>query len=406
MIDFNHISIILFILPAYQMSFYAVQLVTLRSKANPSRKPLGFLMLLMLIYILVNISRYLGYTRLYSYLHLFQLPVLLAVIPTYCLYFRTLTSGLKKKASPKSLAFCYLPATFILILNVISISGMSPDEKNRFLTSAVPFINSTSKALSFASITFMLGNIVFVIMQVIVAPIRYRRIVLRLRRKQNKDTAFLPYFENVWSHLIFVSVIGFVVINALGNFIVPEYNTYFSAILNVGILIFGSLAGYFGLKQDKLFYVVSGVDAEQVVAKDKQMEDNDFQNENEDSGFSIKPEEAKKIMTDLEHLLANDKPYLDSKLRVMDVARKIETSKHKLTYVINQDMGTNFYGLINKNRVLEAKRLLKEPKNQKYNLEVIAEMAGFQSKSSFNGCFKKITGVTPSTYRKNNFKGS
>ena len=143
-----------------------------------------------------------------------------------------------------------------------------------------------------------------------------------------------------------------------------------------------------------------------MVAKDKQMEDNDFQNENEDSGFSIKPEEAKKIMTDLEHLLANDKPYLDSKLRVMDVARKIETSKHKLTYVINQDMGTNFYGLINKNRVLEAKRLLKEPKNQKYTLEVIAEMAGFQSKSSFNGCFKKITGVTPSTYRKNNFKGS
>ena len=404
MIDFNHLSIILFILPAYQMSFYVVQLFTLRSETNPSRKPMGFLMLLMLIYILINISRYLGYTNLYNYLHLFQLPVLLTIIPTYCLYFRTL-ANVTKKAAPKSLAFCYLPATFILVLNIISFSGMSPDEKNLFLTSTVPFFNTTSKTLSIASTTFILGNIIFVIMQVVVSLVKYKRIVLHIRSKQNKDTTFLPYLENVWSHLIFISIISFVVINTLGNLIVPEYNTYFSAILNVGILISGSLAGYFGLKQDKLFYIVSGVNAEQVVAKDNQMEDKDFRNENEDSGFSVDPEESKAIMAHLRHHLANDKPYLNSKLRVIDVARKIETSKHKLTYVINHDIGSNFYGLINKHRVLEAKRLLKEPENKKYNLEVIAEMAGFQSKSSFNGCFKKLTGLTPSAYRKNGFEG-
>ena len=97
---------------------------------------------------------------------------------------------------------------------------------------------------------------------------------------------------------------------------------------------------------------------------------------------------------------ANDKPYLYSKLKVIDVARKIETSKHKLTYVINHDIESNFYRLINNHGVLKTKRLLKDPVNKKYNLEVIAQMAGFQSKSSFNGCFKTITKVTPSAYRK------
>ena len=88
----------------------------------------------------------------------------------------------------------------------------------------------------------------------------------------------------------------------------------------------------------------------------------------------------------------------------MDIARKIGTSKQKLTYVINNVMGTNFYGIINKYRVLEAKELLKRPENQNYNIDAISQMVGFQSKSSFNGCFRKITGLTPSEFRKNNGK--
>ena len=63
-------------------------------------------------------------------------------------------------------------------------------------------------------------------------------------------------------------------------------------------------------------------------------------------------------------------------------------------------MDTNFYGLINKHRIIEAKSLLKKPENRAYNIDTIMEMVGFQSKSSFNGCFKKMTGKTPSEFRK------
>jgi AraC-like DNA-binding protein len=48
-------------------------------------------------------------------------------------------------------------------------------------------------------------------------------------------------------------------------------------------------------------------------------------------------------------------------------------------------------------RVEEAKKLLKEKQNIK--VEEIAEQVGYNSKSSFNTAFKKITGLTPSEFR-------
>jgi AraC-like DNA-binding protein len=48
-------------------------------------------------------------------------------------------------------------------------------------------------------------------------------------------------------------------------------------------------------------------------------------------------------------------------------------------------------------RVEEAKRLLKEQPHVK--VEEIAEQVGYNSKSSFNTAFKKISGKTPSEYR-------
>jgi AraC-like DNA-binding protein len=48
-------------------------------------------------------------------------------------------------------------------------------------------------------------------------------------------------------------------------------------------------------------------------------------------------------------------------------------------------------------RVTEAKKLLKDRPNIK--VEEIAEQVGYNSKSSFNTVFKKLTGSTPSEFR-------
>jgi AraC-like DNA-binding protein len=50
--------------------------------------------------------------------------------------------------------------------------------------------------------------------------------------------------------------------------------------------------------------------------------------------------------------------------------------------------------------VQEAQALLTSKNQQHLKIEEIAEMVGYNSKSAFNAAFKKITGQTPSQYRK------
>ncbi|NTV84457.1 MAG: AraC family transcriptional regulator, partial [Bacteroidales bacterium] len=61
-----------------------------------------------------------------------------------------------------------------------------------------------------------------------------------------------------------------------------------------------------------------------------------------------------------------------------------------------------FYGVINEYRIKEAEELLLKDSLNQMKIEVLGEMVGFQSKSSFNACFKKVTGMTPSEFRMKN----
>jgi len=55
---------------------------------------------------------------------------------------------------------------------------------------------------------------------------------------------------------------------------------------------------------------------------------------------------------------------------------------------------------VNHYRVEEAKQLLLEPAKEDHKIASIAYDAGFNSLSTFNDVFKKITGTTPSQFRK------
>jgi len=382
------------------MMFYAVQLITLRKKNDPSRRPLGFMMLLMLLYLVINASRYLGYSHIFEYLYIIQLPILLAVIPTYNLYLRAIMNAPDTFFARQPLIY-YLPSFFILLLNVVAFVNMNTDQVNIFLSAESSLSTITDNAIRFAVLVFLLGNAGFITTQVFFTPFQYRRAIANLVITRKHDTAFAPHFQKSWSHIIVVAVIGFVVLNAVMNFLTPAYNQLLSAFFNVGILVSGGLAGYYSLKQNKLYLEVASVETEEIetggntdfpIRKKSEAEN--------DHAETISNEEASNIISRLQHHLVSDKPYLNSKLSAIDLAREIDTSKQNLTYIINNVMDSNFYGIINKHRVMEAKRLLKLPKNQNYNLDVISQMVGFQSKSSFNGCFKKMTGQTPSEYRK------
>lgn len=113
------------------------------------------------------------------------------------------------------------------------------------------------------------------------------------------------------------------------------------------------------------------------------------------SGVSREAQEN--MLAKLRAVMADEKPFLQSGFSLPDLAQKLGTTIHTLSQVINEGLGKNFFEMTAEYRVEEAKRLLKEKQNIK--VEEIAEQVGYNSKSSFNTAFKKVTGMTPSEFR-------
>ncbi|HPS57047.1 MAG TPA: AraC family transcriptional regulator [Spirochaetota bacterium] len=101
----------------------------------------------------------------------------------------------------------------------------------------------------------------------------------------------------------------------------------------------------------------------------------------------------------LKQYMEGEKPYLNENITIKDLSEEIKIPSHHLSIVINNRLGKNFYTFINDYRIKEALSILNDPENSDASILAIAFRAGFNSKSTFNSVFKKITGKTPSEYR-------
>lgn len=101
-----------------------------------------------------------------------------------------------------------------------------------------------------------------------------------------------------------------------------------------------------------------------------------------------------------EQLLKGEKYFLRHGLTLDEMAQELGISKGHLSRIINSELQTNFSEYVNTLRVEESKKLLIDPEFSKYTLVAIGLEAGFSSKSTFNSTFKKVTGYTPSQFKK------
>jgi AraC-like DNA-binding protein len=94
-----------------------------------------------------------------------------------------------------------------------------------------------------------------------------------------------------------------------------------------------------------------------------------------------------------------ERDYLDSEVKLTDLAEGIGTSPQLLSQYLNHVLGLNFFDYINGFRVAEVQRMMADSTNTKLTLLELAFAAGFNSKSTFNASFKKVTGMAPSSWR-------
>ena len=89
---------------------------------------------------------------------------------------------------------------------------------------------------------------------------------------------------------------------------------------------------------------------------------------------------------------------LTNKISLDDIASDLFITKEHLSRLFKKEMGITISEYIIKTKILEAKNLLKETD---YNILDIAVLLNFANSSHFSNSFKKITGLSPSDYRKN-----
>lgn len=242
-----------------------------------------------------------------------------------------------------------------------------------------------TESFELSAIMFFLGHSIFYTIWAHIKILKHQRIIKSIH----------SYTENIdlrWIKYITYSFIGSAIVVAAYNFLTKAepLNIY----INLFFVAVVYLVAFYSLRQKEIFPrgmelsdVVSGntlIEKAQDAPKTKVVEDSEL--------YILKER--------LLQLMENEQPYLNSELNLVKLAGQMGLSTHQLSYVINTAFGENFFNFINRYRVRKAKELLKNPAYDRFNILVIGYESGFNSKTSFNTTFKKMTDYTPSEYRR------
>ena len=107
--------------------------------------------------------------------------------------------------------------------------------------------------------------------------------------------------------------------------------------------------------------------------------------------------EEPELSARIDEFLELHKPHLDPELSLESFAKLLGVHRNIVSKVLSS-RGESFRGVINRHRVEEFIRLVREGQHEHLTLLAIAFEAGFNSKASFNRAFKTHTGSSPTEY--------
>ena len=115
---------------------------------------------------------------------------------------------------------------------------------------------------------------------------------------------------------------------------------------------------------------------------------------------SLTEEGKQKILLRIKQEFEKKEYFSENLASLSDLSKKIGESPHHVSQVLNEKFNKSFFELLASYRVEKAKKILTDDTRSKLTVEEISEMVGYNSKTAFNNAFKKLTGKTPSEFRK------
>ena len=150
---------------------------------------------------------------------------------------------------------------------------------------------------------------------------------------------------------------------------------------------------YFGLRQQEVYAGLQNIDSRLI---DNVTHETTDAQKNPARILDPKLEHVKSALLDL---LETQKPFLDNGLTLTKLASQMNMPPYQLSELINIGFGENFFQFINRYRVMEAREILTAKEYAHLTVEAAGYEAGFNSKTTFNTTFKKMTGMSPSEFR-------
>ncbi len=118
-------------------------------------------------------------------------------------------------------------------------------------------------------------------------------------------------------------------------------------------------------------------------------------------GYSQSPEWHYEALADeIKQFMEFEKPYTDPDLSLSEFSEMINCKSYIVSKVLNDSYRKSFRDFINEYRVRDFIQAVRDRKQKNQTFLNLAYEVGFNSKSTFNLAFKKVTGFSPSEYFK------
>lgn len=106
---------------------------------------------------------------------------------------------------------------------------------------------------------------------------------------------------------------------------------------------------------------------------------------------------TKELMIRITDIIEKERLYLNSDLKVSDIAERLGVSRYQVSDCINAHQSCSFPQYINNYRVEQAKQIMRTQPGKK--ITTVCTEAGFGNEPSFFRAFKTLTGLTPTEWK-------
>lgn len=261
-------------------------------------------------------------------------------------------------------------------------------------------VESSGEILLLIQLLSLLGYTIAVLRQ-----LRMYRHTIRdiFSNTEEKYLGWLQFLSWGLLFLWFLSVVGI-----LASFVTRISLSYYeNDPLHVVASLFIIAMCYFAIRQTPIIYsriLPEEQDAEEPAELPEDRADAEEEPEEKKSikyrKSGLGGDQSARLYARLLEVMERDRPYLDADLTLFSLAAILNWPANHLSQVINTHEQKNFFDFVNGYRIEAIKQRIRSGQYEHLTLLSIAYECGFNSKAAFNRAFKKITGLTPSAFRK------